>query len=104
MLLTLYIFFEIVVIALFATAFFSKQEILWALTLVFSGVLMFTSYNIEGYVYQFNATMSAYQPLVISHSYPYLMGLNALFFMLALVLGLFDLFDKYGKKVYDVKR
>lgn len=98
MLVELYIFFEIIVIGLFAASFFTKQEILWALTLVFSGALMFTSYNVEGYVYQWNATMTAYQPVVVSHSYPYLMGLNALFFVLALVLGIFDMFDKYGKK------
>lgn len=98
MLVELFIFFEVVVLVLFATSFFTHQEILWALTLVFSGVLMFTSYNVEGYVYEWNATAGAYDAVVVSHSYPYLMGLNLLFFILALILGLFDLFDKYGKK------
>lgn len=85
-------------VVLFFVAFFTKQEIIWAIVLVISGVLMFTSYNVEYYVYVFNATISAYEPVLQTHSYPYLMGLNLIFSALALLLGLFDLFDKYGGK------
>lgn len=98
MLVELFIFFEIIAIGLFIASFFTHQEILWALTLVITGVLMFTSFNIEGYVYRINTTINAYEPIVVSHSYPYLMGLNLLFFIVALILLLFDMFDKYGKK------
>ncbi len=98
MLIEIFIFFEIVMITLFIISFFLKQEILWSLTLVLSGTLMFTSYNIEYYVYQFNSTLSAYQPIFVTHSYPYLMAINMMFFALAMILGLFDLFDKYGNK------
>lgn len=98
MLIEIYVFFEIVVIGLFLASFFTKQEIIWAITLVLSGVLMFTSYNIEYYVYEYNATISAYYPIAVTHSYPYLMGINMLFFVLAMVLGIFDLFDKYGSR------
>ena len=98
MLIELFIFFQIVVIGLFVAAFFTKQEILWAVTLVLTGVLMFTSYNIEYYVYEYNASVSAYYPVAVTHSYPYLMGINMLFFILAMVLGVFDLFDKYGSR------
>ena len=100
MLVELFIFFEIIVIGLFIASFFTKQEILWTLTLVLSGVLMFTSYHIENYVYVWNTTLKAYQPVIEAHSYPYLMGINMLFFVLALVLGMFDLFDKYGVKFW----
>ena len=85
-------------IGVFIASFFTKQEILWALTSVVSGVLMFTSYDIEYYVYQYNTTLAAYNPIAITHSYPYLMAINLLFFALALVLGIFDLFEKYGSK------
>lgn len=98
MLIDLFMFFEIIVIGLFVSSFFTKQEILWSITLVLSGTLMFTSYHIETYVYQYNSTISAYAPVIVSHSYPYLMAINMLFFVLALVLGIFDLFDKYGTK------
>ena len=96
MLIELFIFFEIVLIGMFIASFFTKQEILWAITVVLSGVLMFTSYSIETYVYEFNATAGVYSPIIVSHNYPYLMALNMLFFVLGLVLGIFDLFDKYG--------
>ena len=99
MLVELYVFFEIVAIGIFLAAFFTKQEILWAVSLVLFGFIMFTSYNVEYYVYQWNATISAYYPVVISHSYPYLMGVNTLFFVLSLILLLFDIFDKYGTKL-----
>jgi len=98
MLMEIFVFFEVVTIILFIASFFTKQEILWALTAALSGILMFTSYNIQYYLYEFNTTIGAYQPVFISHSYPYLMGINMLFFILALVLGIFDLFDKYGSK------
>jgi len=98
MLIGLFVFFEIIVIGLFIASFFTKQEILWAITLVMSGTLMFTSWNIETYVYEWNNTISAYNPIIVTHSYPYLMAINMIFFILALILGMFDLFDKYGSK------
>lgn len=98
MLLELFIFFEILMIVMFMVSFFTKQEILWTITLVISGVLMFTSYDIQYYVYEFNATIGAYDAILTTHYYPYLMALNMIFFVLALILGMFDLFDKYGSK------
>lgn len=98
MLAEIFIFFEIVAIGLFITSFFTKQEILWALTIVLYGVLMFTSYNIEYYVYEYNTTLLAYQPVAVTNSYPYLMAINMLFFVLAMLLAIFDLFDKYGSR------
>jgi hypothetical protein len=99
MLVELYVFFEIIAIGIFIASFFTKQEILWAISLALFGVLMFMSFNVEYYVYQWNATISAYYPVAIAHSYPYLMGINSLFFALSLVLLLFDIFDKYGSKL-----
>lgn len=98
MLLELFVFFEIVTIGLFLAAFFTKQELLWAITLMMAGVLMFTSYNVEYYVYEYNTTITAYVPIAMTHTYPYLAAINMLFFVLALVLGIFDIFDKYGSK------
>lgn len=99
MLVELFVFFQIVGIGLFTAAFFTKQEILWAITLVVSALLMFTSFDVEYFVYEWNATIGAYYPVAISYSYPYLMALNMVFFVLAMILGLFDLFDKYGAKL-----
>ena len=97
MLVEIFIFFEIIVIGLFLVAFYSKQELMWALTAIFSGIMMFTSYNIEIANYVFNATLGAYQTVITSYSYFYLSGINLIFFGLALALGIFDMFDKYGR-------
>jgi hypothetical protein len=99
MLVELYVFFEIVAIGIFIASFFTKQEILWAISLVLFGFIMFSSYNVEYYVYEWNSTISAYYPVAVTHSYPYLMGINSVFFVLSLVLLLFDIFDKYGTKL-----
>ena len=104
MIIGLFVFFEVILIGLFIASFFTKQEILWAITLVISGVLMFTSYHVETYVYVHNATINAYSPVIVSHSYPYLMGINMLFFILALILGIFDIFDKYGSRFVGAKK
>ena len=101
MLLELYIFFTIVAVFFFLFAYFKKQEILWAISLVFFGILMVAASSIEGTVYVFNASISAYQAARISYNYPYLIWMNGLFFVLSLVLSIFDIFDKYGRKIAD---
>ena len=100
MLIELYIFFELLTIVLFFTAFFTKQEIIWAITLVLAGVMMFASYDVQTFVYQANLTTNAYDAVPMSYSYPYLMALNMLFFVLGMVLGLFDLFEKISSGGY----
>jgi len=104
MLIELYIFFQIVVIGLFLTAFFTKQELLWFITLVFSGMLMVSAFNVQYYVYIYNMTIANYVPIAKSESYPWLMGINLLFMTLSLVLGMFDIFDKYGNKMASMSR
>ncbi len=100
MLLEIFIILQILALALFFTSFFTKQELLWAITAVMLGMLMFSSYNLETYIYEFDATLGAYVPLLTTTSHPYLMALNMLFFSLAVLLGLFDVFDKYGVKLF----
>ena len=86
MLVELYIFFAIVALIMFGVSFYTHQEIFWAITLVVLGFLMTTSYNVEGYVYEFNTTLGAYSPVVYHNSYPYLMGAWMIFFALALII------------------
>lgn len=96
MIVEFFILYQIILIGIFFTAFFLKNEILWVMSLVFSGILMALSFNIEFVGYAYNATSLSYQLNTISYSYPYLMGINMIFFVLSLVLGLYDLLDKYG--------
>jgi len=101
MLIELYIIFQVLVVGLFFTAFFTKNEIIWVITLVISGTMMYTSYNIEYFVYEMNTTLGAYQPVITNHSYPYLMGINLIFCALSMLLGLYDMFDKYGSSLFS---
>lgn len=101
MLIELYVFYEVVVLGIFLLSFFTKQEILWAITAVLSGILMFSSYDIQVSSYEFNTTISAYSPIVVSYHPVYLVYINMIFFSLALLLGLFDMFDKYGGKLFN---
>jgi hypothetical protein len=90
MLVELYILYQVIGVGFFVGAFFAKQEILWAISMVLSGFLMVTSYSIlhNG----------------IQYSYPMLMALNLIFFLLSILYGFHDLFDKYGKKLMLFKR
>lgn len=96
MLLEIFILFQIITIGFFIAAFFLKHEILWAITLVLTGIMMVTSWSVECSAYEYNNVTNAYDPVIISYNYPYLMGINMLFFIMALVLCIYDLFDKYG--------
>ena len=98
MLIEIYIFYQLVIIGFFLLSFFTKQEIIWAITAVLAAILMFSSFSIDTYVYNYNTTSGAYSPVLISNTYMYLAGINMIFFVLALILGLFDIFDKYGIK------
>jgi len=100
MLLGIFVILQIITIIAFATAFFSKQEIIWAIASVLSGFLMFASYNLSIYIYQYDVVIGAYASVLTSSSYPFLMGINMLFFGLSLLLGLFDIFEKYGINLF----
>jgi hypothetical protein len=104
MLVDIYIFYEVIMIGFFITAFFIKNEILWAISAVFSGILMFSSFDIQVVMYEFNSTISAYSPSIITNHYMYLVWINGIFFTLCILLGLFDLFDKYGGKLLNKEK
>ena len=103
MIIELFILMEIIMVGTFFAAFFTKHEILWGMTAFISGVLMITSYNIQIGRYIFNATTGAYMFKLVSYSFPFMMGINMLFFGLALLLVMFDLFDKYGISIGNFK-
>jgi hypothetical protein len=89
-------------LVLFFISFFTEQEILWALAIVIFAVLSFASFNIQTYVYEWNSTIYAYEGVIQSFSYPYLMGVNILFFSISLILFFRDIYTKYGNKVSEV--
>lgn len=98
MLFELFVIFQVVLILAFFTAFFTHQEIIWGISFILSGVLMITSYNVEFLRYIFDPVSGAYITELVSRSFPPVGAINMIFFMLSLVIGLFDIFDKYGIK------
>jgi len=99
MLVEIYLIFQIIVFILFFVAYFTKQEVIWGMVVVLAAVLMFTSYTVESYTYDYNVTTGAYDPIKVVNYYPYLSGINVLLFSLALIFMLFDIFEKYGLKM-----
>jgi hypothetical protein len=96
MLVEIYIFWQLIVLIIFFMAFFSRQEILWVIAMVLSAVMAFGGALVEYNYYLFNATSGAYDFKTNIYQYPYLGALNWMFFSLALIFGIYDIFDKYG--------
>ena len=104
MLVEFFIIFQVLMIITFFVAFFTHQEIMWAISFLLSGTLMIVSFNIQFMRYVFDAGTGAYITTIMSNAYPVLSGINFLFFSLATVMGLFDIFDKYGINIKPSKK
>ena len=89
----LFILYQIIALVLFGVAFYSKQEIMWALTLVALGFVMFSSYGVD--IVLLNGSVE----YLASQNYSFIGYFNMAFFGLGMVLGIFDIFDKYGNNV-----
>ena len=101
----MFLFFEVVMLILFGIAFTNKNEILWTLCAFLAGLLSFMAFNIETWAYVFDASIQAYVPTLLNNSYIWLMCINILFFVLAVVFGVYDLYEKLqsNKKVMDFR-
>lgn len=93
-------------IAAFTVAFTGKNEIVWTITAFLAALLAFMSFQVETWVYVWDASIQAYVPTLLSNSYIWLMGINILFFVLAVVFGVYDLYEKLqsGKKMIDMRQ
>lgn len=86
MILPLFITLQVFVVVFFIFSYFTKSEVAWAITLVLSGLGMFSSYNLE-------------MPSGAVESDMIFMGINLLFFALSILMLFLDLFDKYGLSI-----
>ena len=96
MLMGIFVVFQVIVILLFVGSFFLKKNIFWVLTVVLSGILMFSAWGVETYSFQYNSTIELMQPTITATSYPYLAGINMIFFAAGIIYFLFGIFEKYG--------
>ena len=95
MLVSTYILFEVIFISLFFLAWFQKHELLWGMSLVVGAMQMVSAYGIETIGYIWDPTLGAYAMGSFVQSYPYLMGINFMFFALGVLFGISDIVDKY---------
>lgn len=93
MLIELFMLFQLITIGCFIFAFYNETALLWLTTMVFSGMLMLTSYGIEKTVYVWNTTTAVYDPTTILYSYPSLFGINLLLLSLSLIFFFEDMFQ-----------
>lgn len=96
MILELFIVLQLIMIGFFLTAFFTRQEILWSLTILLSGVLMIASLNVTIKMLIFDTTLNTSVHQYVPHELGYMLAFNLLFFGLGLIYFLMDVFDKYG--------
>jgi hypothetical protein len=99
MLLTIYILFQILVIAGILLVFYSKEIIFSALTMLFSGVLAVGSWRLFiGVQYVFDTATGSYIAENIIVNTSYLAYLNMGLFGLAMVFFFNDLFEWITKE------
>ena len=106
MIVGLFAIFQIIAIACFVWAFYSKNEIVWALTTFLSGLLAFASFDVQFSTYVFDPITQSYVATFITEKYIYLAGINILLFTLAVALGAYDLYEKIstGKRLDDMRQ
>lgn len=97
MVIEIYLFLMILTIGIFMAAFFTKYVVLWGLSSILSAVLILSSWDIEYYVYQYNATIYSYSPTIIHLSYGYLSGIGVAFFGLSLIFLFYDIYNQNAK-------
>jgi hypothetical protein len=96
MLLEIFILLELIMIGFFITSFFTQHEILWSISVLLSGVLMITSFNVQIKMLVFDSTLGASVHQLVSYDLGHMLAFNLLFFGLGLILFIMDIFDKYG--------
>lgn len=96
MLLEFYLLFQFSMFIFFALAFFFKSELFWALTGLKTFMLMYSSLAINIKQLAFDTATNSIVTQYTVHSFPFLLYFNLMFFLLVLVFGLLDVFDKYS--------
>lgn len=99
MLLELYIFYQVVAIGLCIAAYFTRQPLLWAVAMVVTAMLTFTSWDVEKTVYEFDNITSAYVATTQTFQYGYLFAINLGMFLLALIYFILDIMTIFGAQI-----
>jgi hypothetical protein len=89
MILELFLTLQLGIILLFIAGFITHNEIIWCVSIILAMLLYTNAYNI-----QYHSFASPLE--VVAYSYPFIAYFNAMLGLVSLVMGLFDIFDKYG--------
>lgn len=96
MLIELYLFYQAVTLLAFYLGYNYKNYTMWGVTLLLTGMMMFLSYYVEKTVYVYNATLGAYEVSTVYYTMPYLAAINFLFFSVALLYMMYDIWENYA--------
>jgi len=96
MFIEIFIMLQCSMFIFFILGFYFKHEIFWALTLLQTYMLMYGAFFIQTRDLVFDTNINQIITQYTTHSISYLFYFNLLFFLLALVLGMLDLYDKYS--------
>jgi len=91
MLFEIFILIQTIAIGSFLLAWFSKNIIMWGITVILFGIQMITGFNIEFII--FNITDSGIVPILINHS-SVIAYINMLFFSLGILMFFWDIFTQ----------
>ncbi len=75
-----------------------NSEIFFGVSIVLFGVLSFAGIALESLEPVYNSTLSIYVIEPILHIDYSLMGINLMFFAIAILFFFMDVFEKYGRK------
>jgi hypothetical protein len=101
----LIVFLEIVMLGFWIWAFVGKNLVVWTISAVLAGLLAFMSVSVETLGYAWDPLQQIYIMATTTHSYLWLMGVNIIFFVLALVFVVFDIFEmiQSGKRLGEMR-
>jgi hypothetical protein len=92
MIIELYIIFQTLVILLLYLGWKNGHPMYWAMSLVFSGIQIFTSYNVE-YVVMIYSNIGELTSELVNYSFPLLSYINILFLMISITMFVWDIFN-----------
>ena len=95
MLVEMYIFYSVLALLVFATGFYSKQPILWVIAMVLFAFITVSSFHIEDTEYVYDSSTLSYTAQHTSYSYAYLSTINIMFFILAMIMFVYDMFIQW---------
>ena len=92
MIIEIYILFQVLVLILLYLGWSNGHPMYWALGFVFSGIQIFTSYNIE-YIVMVYSNLGVLTSNIVSLSFPILSYINMLFAVLSVTMLMWDVFN-----------